>query len=114
MVPSSGTLGHWLQSSPHHLTAVPPSRPTESCGSTVCSFGSKCVGGQCVCPRCERQPLAPVCGSDGLTYDNQCELQVASCQQKKSIEVARMGPCEDGRSSPFLRPCGCKKWGKKE
>ncbi|XP_014796963.1 PREDICTED: agrin [Calidris pugnax] len=67
----------------------------KSCGSTVCSFGSKCVGGQCVCPRCERQPLAPVCGSDGLTYDNQCELQVASCQQKKSIEVARMGPCED-------------------
>uniref|UniRef100_A0A8C0FVF4 Agrin n=1 Tax=Bubo bubo TaxID=30461 RepID=A0A8C0FVF4_BUBBB len=67
----------------------------KSCGSTVCSFGSRCVGGQCVCPRCERQPFAQLCGSDGLTYDNQCELQVASCQQQKSIEVARMGPCED-------------------
>uniref|UniRef100_A0A7M4E3Z4 Agrin n=1 Tax=Crocodylus porosus TaxID=8502 RepID=A0A7M4E3Z4_CROPO len=69
--------------------------PLESCGSTVCSFGSKCVGGQCACPRCERQPFSPVCGSDGVTYDNPCELHVASCQQKKTIEVSRTGPCED-------------------
>ncbi|KYO31536.1 agrin isoform C [Alligator mississippiensis] len=67
----------------------------KSCGSTVCSFGSKCVGGQCVCLRCERQPFSPVCGSDGVTYDNPCELHVASCQQKKTIEVSRTGPCED-------------------
>ncbi|XP_016158886.1 PREDICTED: agrin [Ficedula albicollis] len=67
----------------------------KSCGGSVCSFGSRCVGGQCVCPRCERQPPAPVCGTDGVTYGSPCQLQVASCQQQKSIEVARMGPCED-------------------
>ncbi|XP_056364427.1 agrin [Oenanthe melanoleuca] len=69
--------------------------PCKSCGGSVCSFGSRCVGGQCLCPRCERQPPAPVCGSDGVTYGSPCQLQVASCQQQKSIEVARMGPCED-------------------
>ncbi|XP_041328624.1 agrin-like, partial [Pyrgilauda ruficollis] len=67
----------------------------KSCGSSVCSFGSRCVGGQCLCPRCERQPPAPVCGTDGVTYHSPCELQGASCQLQKSIEVARMGPCED-------------------
>lgn len=80
----------------------------ESCGSTVCSFGSTCVGGQCVCSRCEQQPLAQVCGTDGLTYDNRCELRAASCQQQKSIEVAKMGPCEDGGLLlfPWLMPPG--------
>ncbi|NWZ86949.1 AGRIN protein, partial [Poecile atricapillus] len=69
----------------------------QSCGSSVCSFGSRCVAGQCLCPRCERQPPAPVCGTDGVTYGSPCQLQVASCQLQRSIEVARMGPCEDGR-----------------
>lgn len=77
--------------------------PTESCGSTVCSFGSTCVGGQCVCPRCEGQPPGQVCGTDGLTYGNRCELRAAACQRQQSIEVARTGPCEDGRSLPCPR-----------
>uniref|UniRef100_A0A8B9SYN4 Agrin n=1 Tax=Anas platyrhynchos TaxID=8839 RepID=A0A8B9SYN4_ANAPL len=71
----------------------------KSCGSTVCSFGSTCVGGQCVCPRCEGQPPGQVCGTDGLTYGNRCELRAAACQRQQSIEVARMGPCEDGRGA---------------
>uniref|UniRef100_A0A8C5IPX4 Agrin n=1 Tax=Junco hyemalis TaxID=40217 RepID=A0A8C5IPX4_JUNHY len=69
--------------------------PCKSCGSSVCSFGSRCVAGQCLCPRCQRQPPAPVCGTDGVTYGSPCQLQEASCQLQRSIEVARMGPCED-------------------
>uniref|UniRef100_A0A674HUH7 Agrin n=1 Tax=Taeniopygia guttata TaxID=59729 RepID=A0A674HUH7_TAEGU len=72
-----------------------PSLSPEPCGSSLCSFGGRCEGGQCLCPRCERQPPAPVCGSDGVTYPSPCQLQVASCQLQKSIQVARTGPCED-------------------
>ncbi|XP_061458105.1 agrin isoform X2 [Rhineura floridana] len=67
----------------------------KTCGATTCSFGANCVDGQCVCPPCEKQPLARVCGSNGVTYDNSCELRVAACQQKKDIEISRVGPCED-------------------
>ncbi|XP_072773349.1 agrin isoform X2 [Taeniopygia guttata] len=69
--------------------------PCKPCGSSLCSFGGRCEGGQCLCPRCERQPPAPVCGSDGVTYPSPCQLQAASCQLQKSIQVARTGPCED-------------------
>ncbi|KAM7030447.1 LOW QUALITY PROTEIN: agrin [Acridotheres tristis] len=67
----------------------------KSCGHSLCSFGSRCVGGQCLCPRCQPQPPAPVCGTDGVTYESPCQLRVASCQLQKSIEVATTGPCED-------------------
>uniref|UniRef100_A0A8C5ISE8 Agrin n=1 Tax=Junco hyemalis TaxID=40217 RepID=A0A8C5ISE8_JUNHY len=62
------------------------------CGETRLG---RCVAGQCLCPRCQRQPPAPVCGTDGVTYGSPCQLQEASCQLQRSIEVARMGPCED-------------------
>ncbi|KAJ7306392.1 hypothetical protein JRQ81_009738 [Phrynocephalus forsythii] len=79
--------------------AVAAQGDCKTCGATVCSFGAKCVGGQCVCPRCEKPPLAQVCGSNGVTYDNSCELQAAACQQKEEIAIAKMGPCEEECSS---------------
>nr|XP_020832364.1 agrin isoform X1 [Phascolarctos cinereus] len=67
----------------------------KTCGETVCTFGAVCSNGQCVCPRCERPPPSPVCGSDGVTYGSSCELREAACQQQKKIQEARPGPCED-------------------
>ncbi|XP_047394467.1 agrin isoform X4 [Sciurus carolinensis] len=66
----------------------------QTCGDAVCAFGAVCSAGRCVCPRCERPPLGPVCGSDGVTYRSACELREAACRQQRQIEEARAGPCE--------------------
>uniref|UniRef100_A0A8C9VEY1 Agrin n=1 Tax=Scleropages formosus TaxID=113540 RepID=A0A8C9VEY1_SCLFO len=67
----------------------------KACGGGVCKWGARCMGNRCQCQPCAVQPFAPVCGSNGITYENTCELLHASCVLKKKIEVARMGSCDE-------------------
>lgn len=41
----------------------------------------------------------PVCGSDGLVYQNQCQMEVAACRNSTQIERVPMAQCTVGKAS---------------
>ncbi|XP_063965931.1 agrin-like isoform X1 [Lytechinus pictus] len=74
----------------------------DPCDNVTCSFGASCVVegtvASCLCPEICLESYNPVCGSDGIDYNNECDLNAAACSQQKSINVVFQGlcdPCQD-------------------
>uniref|UniRef100_A0A668A9S5 Agrin n=1 Tax=Myripristis murdjan TaxID=586833 RepID=A0A668A9S5_9TELE len=91
-----------------------PEAPT-SCDELECSFGATCimVNGQahCECPSsdCDEKNKTKVCGSDGVTYADQCQLRTIACRQDKDITVQHFGQCtgesrQNLHTSPIMDP----------
>lgn len=74
----------------------------ESCGK--CTFGAICdaQSGQCVCASECVESNQPVCGSDGTTYNSECELHVRACKEQMDLRVVSQGEC----SKWCMRCCG--------
>ena len=55
------------------------------------------------CWKCDGMPADPVCGVDGVTYDNACRLQYATCTNGGNIRLAYRGTCKSEKE----RQCVC-------
>jgi coxsackievirus/adenovirus receptor len=52
-----------------------------------------------VCPSACIALYDPICGSDGNTYSNSCELAVYNCQFKKNVKKVGDGRCGSNKES---------------
>ncbi|KAL1116864.1 hypothetical protein AAG570_005333 [Ranatra chinensis] len=66
------------------------------CSSYTCDHGATCVerAGRavCECPQCPAE-FSPVCGSDGVSYGNECKLRLQACLHSRHITVLYTGLC---------------------
>ncbi|KAJ7388800.1 hypothetical protein OS493_035584 [Desmophyllum pertusum] len=83
------------------------------CANVECSKNRTCMVDQykranCVdCNfRCSKQSR-PVCGADGVRYESNCHLRLATCRQGKAIGVAYQGECIANASCDNIN-CGEK------
>ncbi|KAK0166738.1 hypothetical protein PV327_004227 [Microctonus hyperodae] len=68
------------------------------CTNVVCENGARCAAGECICPEsCPEESGKTVCGTDGKTYQSECELQRIACDRDKikelPLHVAFHGEC---------------------
>ena len=92
---------------------VYPSDVQDPCAGKTCSFGAHCVASvdglvaRCQClETCNSYGDAvdswPICSTDGVDYDNVCEMRKAACRLMTDIEKKYDGKCGEYRRFHLL------------
>lgn len=85
--------------------------PLASCKNVICAAPMHCLEDQHMMPHCVNcsmtcppygkpiksvisNPTKQVCGTDGTTYRNLCEIKKTACLLGRAIPVAYRGPCK--------------------
>ena len=75
-----------------------PVKPTmDPCFDQSCTYHAECIVEQglpkCVCPSNCPNTSSAICGSDGITYGNDCYMRRASCNKQLTITISSRGSC---------------------
>ena len=110
-------LGHFVRIRAEGVTEAEATKAgralfAELCEKTYCALGMSCVvseSGQamCQCPAACPDSHAPVCGNDGVTYANHCQLRRTNCQRRRDTRVKHQGACGKSQHAAMRRVCLC-------
>ncbi|CAL4063228.1 unnamed protein product, partial [Meganyctiphanes norvegica] len=87
------------------------------CAGHICGIGGVCLERQgrpvCECPQCPPQE-GPVCGEDGISYDNECELRAEACRAQRKLNIRYPGKCRgcENKKCEFYSICEADEKGK--
>lgn len=65
-----------------------------------CEYYSYCMAdnlgvGRCRCVEdCSAENQEAVCATDGITYESECHMRKAACEQQKFVMVSFKGSCD--------------------
>ncbi|ROT68145.1 Agrin [Penaeus vannamei] len=65
------------------------------CLDVHCKYGARCEGGRCICPTDCPDKREPVCGSDRITYNNECVMRKVACEKNEDISYLFFGECDE-------------------
>lgn len=87
-----------------NLDAIDPCRQYDCPKGRQCFVNTTTGQAECMCrPSCKNH-VNPVCGSDGILYDNHCELHRAACLSGHHISIMHDVTCSRATTMPPVPP----------